>query len=196
MRLALLGLLFAQAVGFASTILPYQLTGVLPEGIPGTTLTAANTAFTVDFLIPSGPLTAGGGAHEATVLLSGTYSLGGVTVLASGISTTFYDTSVGGGLSFTLSNGGNSLFISYGGPQLFSGTVFSPTMLAGTFVLPANPQSPSNVSFVTVNDGPTFAFTVDGVFTSNVATVPEPSSGAFTTCGLAAIGWWFRQRRL
>ncbi len=87
----------------------------------------------------------------------------------------FYTKGYGGGLQFT--NGAFNLY----GPQLFRGSVYDPTFLLGTFGLSSYYDSgpvDSNLKISLSEAAP---------FSSDVSTVPEPSSFLLGAGGLAFL---------
>lgn len=128
---------------------------------------------TIDFSLPSSP--------EASSQSQPGYDvqLNDVSMSVNGVQQTnglyFYTNDAGGGLQF--SDGTFNLF----GAQLFSGTVFDPTFLLGTFELSSYYDGGQGDSILTISPAGAPPSSPD------VSTVPEPSSLLLSTGALAFL---------
>ena len=166
----------------------YTTTGVYPTGTTVTTLTAPGESFTLTFTVPVNPVTgaplSGGATFSAAV--SGTYMFGATTADFNEVS--FFPGPDGGFETSDIANGPDALYLSIDGPQLYSGTPPSVTMLATSFTATSN-----YTQFFINSQDPVFFDTQPEVTAS---TVPEPGTTAGASVGLLLLAAAMLRRRL
>ena len=180
MRLPLVLMALASPLAFGGTIF-YTVTDTFAAGTPTTSVSAPNTAFTFTFSLPDAPVPTSPNANAFFVQPASKLVFGANTVTFSSTSFGFFTAGLGGGFQTgNLTNGPDTLLLSFASAQLFTGTTSNPAMLSGVFPLPVS----SSFAYANVN-GTAVNFTATGNLTA-VAT-PEPSPAAFVGAGLSLL---------
>ena len=166
----------------------YTTTGEYPSSAPATTLTGPDESFTLTFTVPVNPVTGAPFTPGATfsAAVSGTYMFGATTADFNGVS--FFPGPDGGFETSDIVNGPDSLYLSIDGPQLYSGTPPSVTMLATSFT------ATSNYTQFFINSPDAVDFSTEPTVTAS--TVPEPGTALGASVGLLLLAAAMLRRRV
>lgn len=176
------------ASAFASQI-QFTTTGTFDAGTAVTSLTAPG-AFTLTFVtsdqpVPQAP-TIGGSSFSLT--LPATLMLGSTTADSGNITVDFFaGSSPDAGFEATLSQGTDMLHLSFGGPQLYSGSVPNVT------ILPISYTASGAFTDFYVNSSGNLNFGTAPMVAAS--TVPEPGTAANAIAGLALVAALILRRR-
>jgi PEP-CTERM motif len=171
----------ASGVRADSVNLGYTVTGTYATNVEATNLTSAGGQYSISFDLPSNPVV------DPTNVLSTygifyltnvpvTYTLDGES-LFSGPATVYFEAWPNGGLVVYLNDGTTDYHWRTGGAQLFSGSLYDPTLLVGDFQASAD-------SFAKDLE----PYGILGTASVKVVQTPEPSSLALMLTGFALIG--------
>ena len=157
---------------------PYTVSssGTFNGSAPTTALTAPNQTWSFSFLIDSNPVPNSFSSTQTLLPISGfAYRLNGSLTATTFTSIYFSTLSNGGGFATS------SLELDLYAPQMFSGTLASPTILPGVYSL----VSPSVIGTASVV----------GAQVTIASAVPEPASVGLSLFGLVGLGLLRRRTR-
>ena len=163
---------------------PYTVSssGTFGGSASTTPMTAPNQTWSFSFLIDSNPLPNSTELESTRLPISGfEYRLNGSLVPANPSGASFYPALFGGGFDIETPEVIVAL-----GPQMFSGTLASPTILPGVYTLGLDQNSvPSRIGDASIL----------GAQVTIGAAVPEPASVGLSLLGLVGLGLLLRRAR-
>ncbi len=177
---------------FADTVLiQYTVTGTFGSSVNSAPLSGPNGTYSMSFTLPQNPTpdyfdTTAGDFAISNVPINYSFQCQGcgssTAFNGNALDVDFAGPSLGGMFAVELLTGGHDYFFEFSGPTIFSGTVDSPTLLAGgPFNVTGGWFELDDNEFVDLGSA-TVTATAQGVAT------PEPSTFALLLTAMAALG--------